>query len=144
MVPGVWVPHGSPRTPLGLLARRVAHKRGDGFRGVVGAGVGAATTTRQRCGRPIQSGCVLRGVVRAQGEPQWVKGLVETGHATGSRRSPARRHGRRRARRPRSDGANTTGFLQCAQVNEDVASPPLGDRACDPHGHGEASAAWPS
>jgi hypothetical protein len=141
MVPGVRVPHGSPRTPLGLLARRVAHKRGDGFRGVVGAGVGAATTTRRWCGRPIHSGRVLRGVARVQGEPQWVKGLVKTGHATSSRLSPARRHGRRRARRTRSGGANMTGFQRCAQVTEDVASPPLGDRARDPHGHGEASAA---
>jgi hypothetical protein len=57
------------RDPLGLLARG-SRKKGDGARGVVGTCADAATTARRRCGRPIQSGRVLRGVVRAQGEPQ--------------------------------------------------------------------------
>jgi hypothetical protein len=57
------------RDPLGLLARG-SRKKGDSARGVVGAGAGAATTVRRWCGRPIQSGRVLRGVKRAQGEPQ--------------------------------------------------------------------------
>jgi hypothetical protein len=94
----------------------VRAQKGDGVRGVVGAGAGAATTTRRWCGRPIpERPCVLRGVARAHGEPQWVKAQVKTGHTRGTRRSPARRHGRRRARRPRSVGANATGSRRCVQ-----------------------------
>jgi hypothetical protein len=65
-----------------VLTRRVAHDRGDDVRGVVGAGAGAATTTRRWCGHPMdERPCVLRGVALAHGEPQWVKVQVETGHA---------------------------------------------------------------
>jgi hypothetical protein len=77
----------APRDPLGLLSRG-SRKKSDDARGVVGAAAGAATTVRRRCGRPIQSGRVLHGVACAQGEPQWVNGLVETGHATGFTAEP--------------------------------------------------------
>jgi hypothetical protein len=36
------------------------------------------------------------------------------------------------------------GFGGVLRVTEDVASPSLGDRARDPHGHGEVTAVWRS
>jgi hypothetical protein len=70
--------------------------------------------------------CVLRRVALAHGEPQWVKVQVEMGHA--------RVHG----------GAQLVAMGGVFRVTENVASPPLGDRARDPHGHGGVTAAQPS
>jgi hypothetical protein len=56
-----------------VLTRWGTHDRGDGVRGVVGAGGGAAATTRHRCGRPMDGRpCAFRGVALVHGEPQWV------------------------------------------------------------------------
>jgi hypothetical protein len=57
-----------------VLTRWGTHDRGDGVRGVVGAGGGAAATTRRRCGRPMDGRLgALRWVALVQGEPQWVR-----------------------------------------------------------------------
>jgi hypothetical protein len=57
-----------------VLTRRVTHDRGDGVRGLVGAGGGAAATTRRWCGRPMDGRpCALRGVAFVHCEPQWVR-----------------------------------------------------------------------
>jgi hypothetical protein len=130
-------------SPRGACSTGRAQKAG-GVRGVVGAGAGAATKTRRWCGRPIpERPCVLRGVARAHGEPQWVKLQVETEHARGARRSPARRHGRRRARRPRSVGANATGSRRCVQGDRGrgVPSPwrPCARPTWPRRGHGGAA-----
>jgi hypothetical protein len=128
---------------LGLLGSEGARTGAGGRRGESGTGAGAATTTRRRCGRSTQSGRALRGVARAQGEPQWVKVRVETGHARGARRSPARRHGRWRARRPRAVGATATGFQRRAQVDRGrgVPSPwqPCARPTWSRRGHGGAA-----
>jgi hypothetical protein len=61
----------------------------------------------------------------------------------GSRRSPARRHGRRQARRPRSVGANMTGFRRCARGDRGrgVPSPwrPCARPTWSRRGHGGAA-----
>jgi hypothetical protein len=63
-----------------VLTRRLAHDRGDDVRDVVGAGAGAAATTRCRCGRlKDERPCALRGVALVQGKPQWVRCRLRRG-----------------------------------------------------------------
>jgi hypothetical protein len=71
-------------------------------------------------------------------------GLVATGASRrGSRRSPAHRHGRRRARRPRSAGANTTGVTAVCSGDQGRGVPfSWRPRACPTwprRGHGGAA-----
>jgi hypothetical protein len=137
-----WTPPGSPWTPLEVLTRRVAHDRGDGVRGVVGAGAGAATTTRRWCGRPMdERPCVLHGVALVHGEPQWVRcrSRRDTHGCTAEPGSPPW---------AAASTAPAVGWRERYRVHggvfratENVASPPLGDRARVPHGHGGVTAA---
>jgi hypothetical protein len=127
-----------------VLTRRVAHDRGDGVRGVVGAGTGAAETTRCWCGRPMdERPCVLRGLrlcmVSLVGEVPVETGThgctAEPGSLPWAAASTAPAVGWRER-----DGVHD-GVLR---VTENVAFPPLGDRARVLHGHGGVTAARPS
>jgi hypothetical protein len=89
----------------------------------------------------------MRGIVRAQGKSRlgWVSAALGAARRE-TRRSPARRHGQRRARLPRSARARARGFTAVAgHVQGDqgrgVLLPPLHAMMHKVPGHGEATAA---
>jgi hypothetical protein len=109
---------------------------------------GGLAVATPACGHPCAAQiCASDGAPRCsikcpQGQRQ--RGLTSPAeHARGARRSPARRHGRRRARRPRAVSATATGFQRRAQVDlgRGVPSPwrPCARPTWSRRGHGGAA-----
>jgi hypothetical protein len=131
-------------------------KTGVGGRlGEAGAGVGAATLVRRWCWRLIpvreRANACAAACVRQCAPARWLPVGVGAGRDEASRRcsrrSPARRHGQRRARRPRSVRASARGFTavtRCVQGDQGhgVLFPPPPATVHEVLGHGEATAAW--
>jgi hypothetical protein len=121
---GDWSPHDSlTGLPWGCWLEGT-HTKGDGRRGEVSAGVGAATATWRRCWRllPVReranvcaTTCVRQRArtvsTMARVEVSGRLGAIrDRASRRGTQRSPARCHGRRRARLPRSVRAMARGF----------------------------------
>jgi hypothetical protein len=116
------------------------------------AGVGAAASVRRRCWRPNpRRGADAREGRRAQGCARTSGNLCRRA-GLGSRRGVAVVHGGARLGAMGGGEHGARGWLARTRrglggvfrATEDVASPPLGDRARDPHGHGGVTAARPS
>jgi hypothetical protein len=127
---------------------------GDGRRGEVGAGAGAAMAAWRWCRRPIpvrERAGVRATAARTRKEHTTVRvgvtaRLVPV--ATGRRGeecggAQGHRHGWRRARRPRSAHERACvvrPVVRCVRGGQGIGVPPLGDRVRGLSGHGKAGA----
>jgi hypothetical protein len=105
-----------------------------------GRGGGAARCwgLNPRGARRCEGGQCARGCARASGYSSRNAGLgPRRGVVAASRRSPSRRHGRQRARRPRLAGVFVTGCTVWRSRRPKTRRAFLGDRARASHGHGD-------